>query len=66
MKGGETMGMRSVDPKIKNLENQARAARNAYARAWRAANRDKVKQYNQNYWTKKAAKDGEAAAAEGR
>lgn len=60
------MGMRSVDPKIKNLENQARAARNAYARAWRAANRDKVKQYNQNYWTKKAAKDGEAAAAEGR
>lgn len=60
------MGMRRVDPKIKNLENQARAARNAYARAWRAANRDKVKQYNQNYWTKKAAKDGEAAAAEGR
>ena len=60
------MGMRRVDPKIKNLENQARAARNAYARAWRAKNRDKVKQYNQNYWTKKAAKDGEAAAAEGR
>lgn len=60
------MAMRKVDPKAKNLENQARAARNAYARAWRAANRDKVKQYNQNYWTKKAAKDGEAAAAEGR
>lgn len=60
------MNLRSVDRKAMEMNNQARAARNAYARAWRAANRDKVKQYNQNYWTKKAAKDGEAAAAEGR
>ena len=66
MKGGEGVNLRTVDRKAMDMNNQARAARNAYARAWRAKNRDKVKQYNQNYWTKKAAKDGEAAAAEGR
>ena len=60
------MNIRSVDRKAKNLENQAREARNAYARAWRARNRDKVRQYNENYWQKKAAQNGEAAAAEGR
>lgn len=65
-KGGASMAMRKVDPKAKNLENQAREARNAYAREWRARNRDKIKQYNQNYWTKKAARDGQTATAEGR
>lgn len=60
------MNIRCVDRKAKNLENQAREARNAYARAWRARNRDKVRQYNENYWQKKAAQNGEAAAAEGR
>jgi len=60
------LNIRSVDRKAKNLENQAREARNAYARAWRARNRDKVRQYNENYWQKKAAQNGEAAAAEGR
>lgn len=44
----------------------ARKARNQYARKWRARNRDKVRIYNQNYWIKKAANDGETAAAEGR
>lgn len=60
------MAIRKVDPKAKNLENQAREARNAYAREWRARNRDRIKQYNQNYWTRKAAKNGETATAEGR
>ena len=60
------MKIRGVDRKAKELENQAREARNAYARAWRAANKDKVRQYNENYWQKKAAQNGEAAAAEGR
>lgn len=31
-----------------------RAAQAAYARQWRKKNPDKVKQYNQNYWDKKA------------
>lgn len=30
-------------------------ARREYYRKWRAANRDKVKQHNRNYWVKKAA-----------
>ncbi len=30
-------------------------ARREYFRQWRAANRDKVKQHNHNYWAKKAA-----------
>lgn len=61
------MKLRKTDFKAMNIANQAREARNAYARAWRAKNRDKVKQYNENYWQKKAAaQDGEAATAEGR
>lgn len=60
------MRMRGMDRKVKDIENQAREARNAYARAWRARNRDKVKQYNNSYWQRKAAQNGEAAAAEGR
>ncbi|KFN06428.1 hypothetical protein [Bacillus clarus] len=32
----------------------AKEAKNAYLRKWRAANRDKVKQYNDRYWEKKA------------
>ena len=59
------MNLRKTDPKAMEIVNQARAARNAYARAWRARNRDKVKQYNQNYWIKKAAQNVEPAAAEG-
>lgn len=30
-------------------------ARREYYRKWRAANKDKVKQHNRNYWIKKAA-----------
>ena len=59
------MDLRKVDPKMKNLENQARKARNAYAREWRARNRDKVKQYNAAYWQKKAEQYGEKSTAEG-
>lgn len=29
--------------------------RRAYQNEWRANNKDKVKQYNTNYWAKKAA-----------
>ena len=32
----------------------AAEARRAYYRAWRAANKDKVKQYNEAYWQRKA------------
>ena len=60
------MNLRKVDFKAISAANQAREARNAYARAWRAKNRDKVKKYNAAYWLKKAAQNGETATAEGR
>ncbi len=31
--------------------------RRAYQREWRSKNKDKVKEYNANYWSKKAEKD---------
>lgn len=43
---------------------EARKARNEYARAWRAANKDKVRQYNENYWQKKAAQNGRIETTE--
>lgn len=37
--------------------NKAREARNQYYRAWRAANKDKVREINRRYWEKRAQKD---------
>lgn len=45
--------------KYQRPEEQARKARNAYAREWRAKNRDKVRQYNMAYWLKKAQDKGD-------
>ena len=42
-----------------------RKARAAYMREWRAANRDKVQQYNQDYWKRRAARDAEKADING-
>lgn len=35
-------------------------ARNAYARKWRAANPDKVRKNNTNYWLRRASKEAAA------
>lgn len=35
----------------------AAETRNAYARKWRAANPDKVRANNANYWLRRAAKE---------
>ena len=58
------MNIRSIDRKLMERNNQTKAAqeagrqaRNAYARQWRANNRDKVRQYNADYWARKAARD---------
>lgn len=32
----------------------SKEVRNAYMREWRKNNKDKVKQYHETYWTKKA------------
>ena len=39
-----------------NEKKLAAEARNAYARKWRAANPDKVRANNVNYWLRRAAK----------
>ena len=61
------MKLRGFDAKLMSMVNQVREARNAYAREWRAKNRDKVRQYNADYWARKAARDnGEEITTEGR
>ena len=65
------MNFRGTDRKCIEINNQrmnakeaGRQARNAYAREWRAKNRDKVRQYNETYWARKAANNGEEITAE--
>lgn len=36
------------------MQELAKKARNAYARNWRAANKDKVKAANERYWLRRA------------
>ena len=39
---------------MKKLDDIARVERLAYFKAWRAANPEKVKRHNDNYWRKRA------------
>lgn len=43
----------------KNTE-KARQAKNAYARAWRAKNPDRVKASNERYWLRRAEREAAA------
>lgn len=45
------------------MTDAAKEARRAYKRAWNRANPDKVKQYRDNYWNKRA--EQAAGAREG-
>lgn len=36
------------------LSEEAREAKNAYQRAWNAKNKDKIKEYRERYWKRKA------------
>lgn len=38
-----------------STKEQARLARNAYYRAWRKSNKERVSEANARYWAKKAA-----------
>lgn len=38
------------------MNDEARKLRNAYARDWRAKNKDKVKAHQEKYWKNKAKK----------
>lgn len=48
---------------MKKLSETARQARNAYTRAWRARNKEKVRETNRQYWERRATRvlDGETA-----
>lgn len=49
----------------KRIEEAARQARNEYQRNWRAANKEKVRKSNANYWRRKAmAKHGQEVTAQ--
>lgn len=45
------------------MDEKAKEARRAYFRAWRRANRDKVKEYEANYWRRKAEQATETEGA---
>lgn len=44
--------------KTMELTDKAKETRNAYQRAYRIKNPDKIKQYNVNYWERKADPTG--------
>lgn len=49
-----------------SIEEAARQARNEYQRKWRAANKEKVRKSNVDYWRRKAlAKNGQEITAQG-
>lgn len=52
--------------KDQKAAEEARKARNEYAREWRAMNREKVQQYNASYWMRRAAKQNGQTATEER
>ena len=39
-----------------NIDEVVKNERREYYRKWRAANKDKVRQHNRNYWKKRAMK----------
>lgn len=47
-----------------NMTDEAKKARRAYQKAWREANKDKVKATQERFWAKKAAEMAAAEAAE--
>lgn len=49
----------------KEIEEMARSERREYFRKWRAANPDKVKKHNEDYWKKKAEQKLKESATNG-
>lgn len=47
------------------MTKQGAAARRAYKAEWQRRNRDKVKQYQERYWNKKAAEQAQQQHQEG-
>ena len=47
------------------VSEAAREAKNAYAREWRARNKDRVREYNASYWQRKAEQNEQKSTKEG-
>lgn len=43
------------------MTDRAKEARKAYKREWCKRNRDKVKEYQERYWNKRAEQEAEAS-----
>lgn len=41
------------------MSNRGKKAYNAYQRKWRAAHKDKTREYRRRYWEKKAAQEAD-------
>ena len=54
--GTKKINLNSVSPE----EREIIEARSAYKKAWRAANKDRVAEYNRRFWLKKAAEQAGA------
>lgn len=46
------------------MDASARESRKKYYAEWRAKNRNRVKEYNARYWTKRAEREAKAAGQE--
>lgn len=46
------------------MDDEARKARNAYKRDWNHKHKDKVKQYQRDYWKRKAEREAATKAAQ--
>jgi len=46
---------------VNDVKKAAIEARKAYQKEWREKNRDKIRQYNERYWTRKVERAKEAA-----
>lgn len=56
MAGGETMNDKNATHTT-GMSDAAKEARRAYHKAWRAKNKDRVREYNANYWAKRAERE---------
>lgn len=48
------------------MDEDAREARRAYLRQWKNDHKDRVREYNRRYWSKKAARAKESSGEESR
>lgn len=56
MARGETMNDKNATHTT-GMSDAAKESRQAYYKAWRAKNKDRIHEYNANYWAKRAERE---------